>query len=398
MMRCALQKVVLVCFAWTIVIPSFAQEQSKLQTKLVDLPSDLAAPAIEATAWVLMEMNSGWIVTSNNAEQPLPPASITKLMSNYVLYQQLAVGRIKPTDLVSISEQAWRAEGSRMFADVNSQVELDHLLKSTVIQSGNDAAIALAEHIAGTESVFASMMNKAAMDLGLKHSFFMNSSGLPADGHSMSASDIALLSAAIIREFPDRYKWYAEKEFTHNEITQYNRNKLLWRDSSVDGLKTGHTQAAGYCLVGSAERDGERWIAVVLGSSDERTREAQVLGLLNYGFTAYEPVSVLDQQGGVASSVVYYGENDEVLLQPAAPVNIVLPRGKEADLQIDMQISPYYEAPIQAGQSMGVASLSLDGQNLADIPLVAMSSIQQGGIFKRMSDSVRLWVGDFMSD
>jgi len=375
-----------------------AQIETKLRAKIVDLPIDLAAPEIEAIAWALMEMNSGWIVTSNNPDQPLPPASITKLMSNYVLYQQLASGRIKTTDKVSISEEAWRAEGSRMFADVNSQVELEHLLRSTVIQSGNDAAIALAEHVAGTEAVFASMMNIAAKELGLQHSFFVNSTGLPAEGHSMSASDIALLSAAIIREHPDHYARYAEKSFTHNEITQYNRNKLLWRDNSIDGLKTGHTEAAGYCLVGSAERNGQRWIAVVLGSSDERTREAQVLGLLNYGFTAYEPVSVLDQQGGVVTSKVYYGESDEVLLQPATPVDIVLPRGRQADLNIDFQLSPHYEAPIQAGQSMGIASLSLDGEILVDIPLVAMSSIQQGGMFKRLTDSVRLWVYGFLSD
>ena len=173
-------------------------------------------------------------------------------MSNYVHYQKIAAGDINMQDQVSISEQAWRAEGSRMFANVNSKIELQHLLKSTVIQSGNDAAIALAEHVGGTEAVFASLMNKAAKELGLKNSYFMNSTGLPAEGHTMSAADIAVLSAAIIREFPEFYSWYSEKSYTHNEITQYNRNKLLWRDSTVDGLKTGHTEAAGYCLVGSA--------------------------------------------------------------------------------------------------------------------------------------------------
>ncbi len=387
-------------FCVLIAFPFLALAQSDvpLQANIMELSSELAAPEIEATAWALMEINSGWIVTSNGAEEPLPPASITKLMSNYVVYQQLENGNISSNDLVSISEEAWRAEGSRMFADVNTKIELNHLLKSTVIQSGNDAAIALAEHIAGTESVFASMMNKAAKDLGLQHSFFINSTGLPAEGHTMSASDILLLSAAVIREFPSHYAWYAEKSYTYNEITQENRNKLLWRDDSIDGLKTGYTEAAGYCLVASAERDGQRWIAVVLGSSDQSTRERQVLSLLNYGFAAYEPLSVLDEQGGVASARVYYGENDEILLRPPEPVNIVVPRGQEENLQIDLQMSPHYEAPIQAGETMGIASLTLNGELLGDIPLIAMSSIEEGGLWKRLTDSISLWVSGLMSD
>ena len=377
---------------------SLAQDKEQFSSKVIDVQSDISAPKIEATAWVLMEMKSGWIVSSNNANQPLPPASITKLMSNYVHYQKIAAGDINMQDQVSISEQAWRAEGSRMFANVNSKIELQHLLKSTVIQSGNDAAIALAEHVGGTEAVFASLMNKAAKELGLKNSYFMNSTGLPAEGHTMSAADIAVLSAAIIREFPEFYSWYSEKSYTHNEITQYNRNKLLWRDSTVDGLKTGHTEAAGYCLVGSAVRNDERWIAVVLGSQSTQIREAQVLSLLNYGFTAYESASVLDEQGGVASADVYFGQTDQMRLQPPYPVNIVVPKGRQKDLQIDLRISPYYEAPIKVGQSVGVASVLLDGELLLDVPLVAMSSIEDGGFWRRTKDSVRLWLRNFLSD
>ena len=364
----------------------------------VNVVSKIAAPNIEATAWTLMEMNSGWVVAGNNAEQPLPPASITKLMSNYVIYEKIIANEISLQDEVSISEKAWRAEGSRMFANVNSKVELQHLLKSTVIQSGNDASIALAEHAAGTEAVFASFMNKAAQDIGLRNSHFVNSTGLPADGHSMSANDIATLSAAIIREHPSFYEWYSEKVYTHNEITQYNRNKLLWKDSSVDGLKTGHTNAAGYCLVGSAARNGQRWIAVVLGSKDQATREAQVLSLLNYAFAAYQPLSILDEQGGVMSADVYYGEVDQIRLQPLNPVNIVVPQGRNDDVQIDYQISPYFEAPLEVGQSVGVASLSLDGKLLMDVPLVAMSSIEKGGLWKRFKDSIRLSWRNFRAD
>ena len=382
---------------WCATAP-LAQDKEQFSSKVVEVPSDISAPKIEATAWLLMEMKSGWIVSSNNADQPLPPASITKLMSNYVHYQKIAAGDINMQDQVSISEQAWRAEGSRMFANVNSKIELQHLLKSTVIQSGNDAAIALAEHVGGTEAVFASLMNKAAKELGLKNSYFMNSTGLPAEGHTMSAADIAVLSAAIIREFPEFYSWYSEKSYTHNEITQYNRNKLLWRDSTVDGLKTGHTEAAGYCLVGSAIRNDERWIAVVLGSQSTQIREAQVLSLLNYGFTAYESASVLDEQGGVASADVYYGQTDQMRVQPPYPVNIVVPKGRQKDLQIDLRISPYYEAPIKVGQSVGVASVLLDGELLLDVPLVAMSSIEDGGFWRRTKDSVRLWLRNFLSD
>jgi len=212
----------------------------------------------------LMDMNSGWVVAGKNAREPLSPASITKLMMNYVVFSKLKSGDINFTDQVSISEKAWRAEGSRMFADVNTRIELKHLLKSTVIQSGNDASIALAEYVGGSELGFSELMNHAASELGLQDSHFVNSTGLTAQGHYMSASDVAALSAAIIRDFPDFYPWYAEKEYTHNNIRQQNRNRLLWKDSSVDGLKTGYTEAAGYCLVGTAKRNGQRWIAVVL--------------------------------------------------------------------------------------------------------------------------------------
>ena len=357
--------------------------------------SNLPLPEIDAKAWALMEYESGQLIMGFDADLEYPPASITKLMTNYVIYQALSDGRIALEDEVSISERAWRAEGSRMFAEVNSKVKLEDLLKSTVIQSGNDAAIALAEHTAGSELGFAQLMNQAAKQLQLTHSSFANSTGLPAEAHYMSATDIALLSMAIIRDFPGFYTWYAEKSFRHNDITQYNRNKLIWKDSSVDGLKTGHTEAAGYCLVGSAQRDGQRWIAVVLGSTDERTRERSVLDLLNYGFAAFRPVRKLDQQGGLTSAQVFSGEVDEVLLQAETAINLVVPAGREDDVKTDIQISPYYEAPIESGQPMGIATLTLDGKVLADVPLVAMSSIKQGSLWKRFVDGIKLKLREF---
>ena len=352
--------------------------------------SSLSVPQVDAKAWILYEYNSGRWVAGSKGDMVYPPASITKLMTNYVVYEALQRGDITLSDQVTISEKSWRAEGSRMFAKVGSKVELQHLLKSTVIQSGNDAAIALAEHVAGSEIAFAQRMNQAAAKLNLQHSRFVNSTGLPDPEHTMSAHDIAILSAAIIREHPDFYRWYSEKEYTHNEITQYNRNKLLWKDSTVDGLKTGHTNAAGYCLVGSALRGGERWIAVVLGSSNERTREEAVLTLLNFAYAAYKPVRLLDQQGGLATAKVYFGEIDEVMLQAENQLDVVVPRGREEDVVVDLQYSSYYEAPIEVGQVMGLARLSLDGKSLAEVPIIAMSTINSSGLWKRVTDSVSL--------
>lgn len=381
-----------------IFVALFSSISWTTSAKPLAVVSNLPAPKIEAKAWVLMEMNSGVVVTSHNPDLPLPPASITKLMMNYVVFARLRDGDIGYSDKVPISEEAWRAEGSRMFADVNSRVELGHLLKSTIIQSGNDAAIALAEFTAGSEFAFAQLMNQSARELGLNHSNFVNSSGLPAEGHAMSANDIAVLAAAIIREFPEFYTWYAERTYTHNNITQQNRNRLLWKDDSVDGLKTGHTQAAGYCLVASAKRGKQRWIAVVLGSQSERSRERQVQSLLNFGFAAYDPIAVLDEQGGIASIRVFGGVSEEVLLHPVEPINIVVPKGREKDLEVTLQHSPYFEAPIEVGQGLGIASLSLDGKSLAEVPLVARSEIAQAGWWKRLVDSIKLSFYEATSD
>jgi len=352
-------------------------------------------PVIEAKAWVLMEMNSGSVLVSHNAELALPPASITKLMMNYVIFDRLKAGELKSSDPVPISEHAWRAEGSRMFADVNTRIELGHLLKSTIIQSGNDASIALAEFTGGSEFAFAQLMNQEAKKMGLNQSNFVNSTGLPAEGHVMSAIDIAKLSAAIIRDYPEYYAWYAEKDYTHNEIVQYNRNKLLWKDNSVDGLKTGFTAAAGYCLVGSAVRDKQRWIAVVMGAESISSREAAVLELLNYGFNYFDATEELDQQGGLTSAKVYGGEANEVLLQAAEPANIVVPKGRKDDVQLTLHHSPYFEAPIKLGQSMGLAQLTLDGKTIIEVPLVATSEIKSAGWWKRTMDSIKLSFKEF---
>lgn len=369
-----------------------SDQRSKLELSLK------SPPVIEGAAWAILEVNSGWLVAANNARQPLPPASITKLMMNYVVFEKLSSGEINFTDQVAISERAWKAEGSRMFADVNTTIGLKHLLKSTIIQSGNDAAIALAEHTAGSEPGFARMMNQSAQSLGLLDSFFVNSTGLPDESHLMSASDIAALSAAIIREYPEYYAWYSIKEYSHNNINQRNRNKLIWKDTSVDGLKTGFTEAAGYCLVGSALRDGERWIAVVLGAKSEKAREDAVLKLLDYAFDNFDATKLFDQQGGLTSVDVYGGVDDQVRLRVSEPVNVVVPEGRADDVVISMQVSPFYKAPIEEGVAIGFARASLDGKTLKDVPLLAMSRINKGNWWKRFKDSIKLRIGQFLDD
>lgn len=369
-----------------------------LASDAVMYPGAKPAPDVDAKAWVLMDFQSGQVVAGVNHDAQYPPASITKLMTNYVLFDALSSGRVDLADQVAISEAAWRAEGSRMFAEVNSKVSLESLLKSTVIQSGNDAAIALAEHTAGSEASFAELMNTTAKALGLSRSSFANSTGLPAPEHLMSARDIGTLSAAIVRDFPNFYSWYAEKSFRHNGITQYNRNKLLWKDASVDGLKTGHTEAAGYCLVGTAKRDEQRWVAVVLGSSNERTREKAVLDLLNYGFNTFESYTVLDGASDVSQVRVFGGEQDTLSVRVQKSVSLVVPKGREKDVQPEFQISPYYLAPLEAGQAVGVATFTLDGKEVATMPLVAAHTIAQGPWWKRLLDVVKLKLFELFPD
>lgn len=366
--------------------------QTSVAAERVALSTPRAAPAIEAEAWALMEQSSGWVVTSESADITFPPASITKLMSNYVIFKALDAKQIALSDEVNISEKAWRSEGSRMFAEVNSKVSLEHLLKSTIIQSGNDAAIALAEHLSGSEVRFADLMNKAAINLGMTQSRFGNATGLPAADHFMSAMDILTLSAAIIEEFPDFYPWYAIKEYEHNGIKQYNRNKLLWTDPTIDGLKTGYTSAAGYCLVATAVRGDTRWLAVVLGAEGERVREREVMKLIDFGYANFDVFETLDQQGGVTGVPVIDGESKQVRLKPAAPVHVVVPRGRRDDLETKFQIAPEFTAPISYGDPMGIATLYLDGQPLTDVSLIAMSDIPRAGFLQRTLDSItRLW-------
>lgn len=345
---------------------------------------------IEAKAWVLFDAHTSSVVLSHNPDLALPPASITKLMTNYVLFSQLKTGELSMGDKVPISTAAWSAEGSRMFAEEGSRLELGALLRSSIVQSGNDAAIALAEFSGGSEDGFAILMNQAATDLGLSQSNFVNSSGLPAEGHAMSALDIAKLSKAIIDEFPEFYSWYSEKEYTHNGIRQFNRNKLLWEDSTVDGLKTGHTEAAGYCLVGSAKRRDHRWIAVVMGSKSEKQRSKDVLRLLNYGFNSYELVNAVSVEDELANIKIFGGIDDSLSLRAFSEGSVLIQRGQSDNLRTELVHAPYIEAPIEEGQVLGSIKIKLDDKVLDEVPLVAAHTVDKGSWWKQFVDSIKL--------
>jgi D-alanyl-D-alanine carboxypeptidase (penicillin-binding protein 5/6) len=365
-------------------------------------PTPEAPVPSQAKAWILMDHTSGQVLAGGNIDQPLEPASITKVMTSYVVAAEIAAGKVSLEDKVRISENAWRSggagtDGSYSALAINSEVKLDDVLHGLVIQSGNDAAIALAEHVAGSEAAFVDLMNRYAQRLGMAHSHFENAHGLSAPGHVMTARDIALLSRALIEQFPDHYALYKIKEFTYGGIQQWNRNGLLWKDASVDGLKTGHTSAAGYCLAASAKRGDQRLISVVLGidttsrSDGFKLREEGNLALLNWGFRFFETHSVYEAGAKVAEQKLWRGEVETVALGVTAPLRVTVPRGRYAELKPSMDVPKQLLAPIAKGQPIGTLRLSLDGEVVAERPLVALADVAEGGFFSRMNDDFWLW-------
>ncbi|GIX35856.1 MAG: D-alanyl-D-alanine carboxypeptidase [Lysobacteraceae bacterium] len=358
-------------------------------------------PGTAGKAHVLIDFETGQVLAENHAREPLPPASLTKIMTTYVVAAEIAAGKASLDDEVFISENAWReggagTDGSYSGLAVNSRVRLEDVLRGLVIQSGNDAAIALAEHIAGSEAAFAELMNQYARRLGLEHSHFVNAHGLTAEGHVMSALDVALLSRALIRDFPEHYALHAVKEFTWNGIRQFNRNGLLWKDPSVDGIKTGHTAAAGYCLAASALRDGQRLISVVMGIQGNRKdgfrlREEGNLALLNWGFRFFETHTVYTGNEVIAEPRIWKGERDTLPIGLAAPLKLTLPRGRYPEVKASIQLPAQLLAPVAAGQEIGRLRLALDGRDLAEVPLVARMAVAEGGWFKQLGDSLWLW-------
>jgi len=347
-----------------------------------------APPDVAAKNYLLIDFGSGKVLAEKNADAKIEPASITKMMTAYVIYKEIDAGRLSMDDTVDISEKAWRMGGSRMYLEVNSSVSVRKLLKGLIIQSGNDASVALAEHIAGTESAFVQLMNQYAVELGMQNTHFVNSTGWPDKQHLTTARDIATLAAAIIREFPEHYSWYAEKEFTYNDIKQYNRNKLLWRDSTIDGIKTGHTESAGYCLVSSALRSDMRLISVVLGTDSKKARASVSQAVLNYGFRFFESHTLYEEDEILSRPRIWKGEFETLTVGLANDLAIVIPRGAYDDLDATMDIDKNIEAPISKGQQIGVVNVSLDGEMKASVPLVALESIDEGSFFQIAKDYV----------
>lgn len=345
-----------------------------------------APPKFDASSYVLLSYGSGDVLVEHNSRERLGPASITKLMTAYVLYKALAANDVHLEDQVLISEKAWRTPGSRMFVKVGDKILLEDLLLGLVIQSGNDASVALAEHVGGTEKAFADIMNTQALRLGLKDSHFVNASGLPDPDHYTTAYDIALLSHALIKDFPEEYKRYAQKEFTFNGIKQYNRNRLLWRDSAVDGLKTGWTEAAGHCLVASAMRDGMRLISAVMGTDSDKSRTTNSQALLNYGFRYYESHKLFEAGETLAEQRMWQGQSKSIQLGVEKDLYVTLPRGQYGLLKANMDVDTYIVAPIDQGQQVGVLKITLKGEAYLEKPLVALQANPQGGLWRRIVD------------
>ena len=349
-----------------------------------------APPIIGSKSYLVIDAQTGHEIAALDPDTPLPPASLTKLMTTYVVFKALAEGQVSLQDEVTISEKAWRTPGSRMFVEVGKRVSIDDLLHGVIIQSGNDASVALAEHIAGTEEVFAQMMNQYAGQLGMLSTHFANATGLPAEGHVTTARDLATLARAMIGEFPEHYSWHSIREFTFNDITQSNRNKLLWRDPSVDGLKTGHTEEAGYCLVASAKRDDMRIISVVMGTASEKARADGSQALLNYGFRFFETRLLFEAGQEVTTARVWKSANETSSLGVLEDLYITVRRGTYDQLESTLDLPSIVEAPVASGQPLGELKIMLGETEVLRTPLRALDDNPAGSLWQRTRDSVSL--------
>lgn len=352
-----------------------------------------APPTVDAISYILVDFHSDAALVEHDPDEPVEPASITKLMTSYVVFNELAAGNLSLDDEVLISENAWRTQGSRMFVEVGTRVRVEDLLKGVIIQSGNDASVALAEQVAGSEEVFTAMMNEHARRLGMDGTNYRNTTGLPDPDQYTTARDITRLARAIIGEFPDFYAWYSEREFTYNDIRQHNRNRLLWRDPSVDGLKTGHTSTAGYCLVTSASRDGMRLISVVMGTESENARVAASQALLNYGFRFFETFQLYPAGEELTRTRIWKGRSNDALLGIEEPLYATIPRGRFDDLEAVMDIPRTLSAPLAAGEPVGRLVVRLDDAEVVSVPLIALEEVSAAGWLGRAADGFRLWLG-----
>jgi D-alanyl-D-alanine carboxypeptidase (penicillin-binding protein 5/6) len=361
------------------------------------------APKIDAKAWILVDADTGYVIAEQNADETLPPASLAKMMTTYIASKEIAENRLKEDDLVLISDNAWelggaKTDGSTMFLSPRSKVPVIDLMRGVIIQSGNDAAISLAEHISGGETAFADNMNFQAEQMGMTNTYFMNATGLPAEGMVTTARDLTILAKAIINEHPEHYSIYSEKYFSHNNINQPNRNRLLWRDSSIDGLKTGHTEEAGYCLVASSKRRGMRLISAVLGakSDDARARESQKL--FSYGFRHFETKKIYSAGEIIKeNAALWYGEEDFLNLTVENDITLTYPKGEKKNLSAQITVDNEISAPITAGQILGNLEVTLDGKIMTQVPLVAEKDIAEAGFFSRFFDWILLFFTQLLS-
>ncbi|UYG06270.1 D-alanyl-D-alanine carboxypeptidase family protein [Halomonas sp. M4R1S46] len=348
-----------------------------------------APPQLAATSWILMDADSGRVLAQHNPDERLPPASLTKLMTAYLVERELNSGNIAPDDPVPVSEKAWRTGGSKMFIEVGEQVPVSELLHGIVIVSGNDASVAIAEYLAGGTEPFADIMNQHAARLGLTNTHFVNPTGLPDENHYSSARDLALLAQHIINDYPQHYRIYRQKQFTYGGIEQPNRNRLLWRDASVDGLKTGWTEEAGYCLVSSAERDEMRLISVVMGTASEEARAQETQKLLSYGFRYYETLKLYDQGAVLNTPRVWGGDKNELRVGVDRNVFMTVPRDRNQELAAKLDLQADLTAPIAAGETVGRMEVRLGDEVVGERPLLALEAIEEGGFFKRLFDKVQ---------
>lgn len=356
-----------------------------------------APPQIAAKAWLLVDADSGEVLAEHNADLPLPPASLTKMMTSYVLAAEIAEGNVAETDMVAISENAWSqnprfAGSSLMWIEPGKDVSIGDLQRGIIISSGNDSTVAVAEHLAGSEEVFAQMMNSHAEKLGMVDTFYVNTHGLPHPEHLTTARDLATLANAMIKEYPEQYAIYKEREFTYNDIKQYNRNSLLGEDPTVDGMKTGYTKEAGYCLVASAERRGMRLISVVMGASSPRSRKNETRSLLNYGFRFFETTTLFESGQELDQPRIWKGQEDYVPVGILDEAVVTLPRGKKKHLVSDVQINEDLEAPLAIGDEVGTVIMTLDGETVYTGPVVALQAVEPGGLFARIWDMILMWI------
>ena len=351
-----------------------------------------SAPNVAAKAFLMIDLDSGHTLAERKANDRVEPASLTKIMTGYVVINEISNGNLNLEDMVTISKKAWKMPGSKMFIEVGKTVSVKDLIKGMVVQSGNDASVALAEHIAGSEEVFAQLMNKYAANLGMTGTNYVNATGMPHEDHYTTAHDLAILTKSLITKFPEEYKWYSEKKFTFNNITQYNRNKLLWQDPTVDGLKTGHTESAGYCLVSSAKREEMRLISIVLGANSSKQRIQESQKLLNYGFRFFETHKLYQAEQRLNDVKIWEGTRDLIGVGLAEDLHITIPRGQYKNIKIETSIKPEIKAPISKGQELGTLNITLGEEVIAVKPLIALDPVEEGSFFKKVIDQVKLFI------